>query len=323
MYKGLLIAVIISAFFSQACVVDDAPSNLPENEVSFINGTKLIFVSKEEARILMGTSDEYSQVLTRYDIASRTSTPSNDQEHQYLEFAAAQAQEWNENEIEVLKIKINKIKDRIETLGLKLDFPTEIKLVKSTLKEEGKQISYTRTNYIVLRGDVTEDFVIHELFHILTRYNPETRDELYKTINFYKSNRITYPEAIVNHVVTNPDGPFLEHTIRLTIEGKEKEAVIILYTGKDYDGGSFFDEMQRKLMIVEGPPNDKKPVLVNGQPLLFDLTAATDFKDKTGRNTNYTLHPEEILADHFMILVKPKPASDPAFIDAMKAALTK
>ncbi len=109
----------------------------------------------------------------------------------------------------------------------------------------------------------------------------------------------------------------------MTIDGVEREAVFILHAESDYESGSFFNQMKQKLMLVEGPANDKKPVLIDGQPRLLDFSAASDLKDKIGRNTDYTLHPEEILADHFIILVKPKTAADPAFIEAMKAALTK
>jgi hypothetical protein len=315
--------IICLAIIFSSCSVEDSPENLPKEEVEFVGDTKLIFVSKEEASKLMGTSDEYSKALSKYDIASRTQNPASNQEQQYLAFAAAQAQEWGEDEITVLRVKINQVKEKIESLGLDLPFPKEIKLVKSSLEEEGRVISYTRANYVVFKGDVTEGFIIHELFHILTRFNPEKRDELYKTINFQKSNRINYPDAIKDHIVTNPDAPFLEHTIKLTIDGEQKEAVFILYTGKDYESGSFFDQMQQKLMLVEGPADNKKPVFVDGKPVLLDFSAASDLQDKIGKNTSYTLHPEEILADHFIMLVTPKTAPDPAFIEAMKAVLTK
>lgn len=321
--QKLHLSLVFLVVFLSSCSIEDTPDNPPTDEVPFVNDTKLVFVSKEEGAKLMGTSDEYSQALSKFDVASRTYNPANNQEQQYLAFAAAQAQEWEENEITVMRIKILQVKEKIEKLGLKLNFPSEIKLIKSSLDEEGGVISYTRTNYIVMKGDVTENFIIHELFHILTRHNPEKRDELYETINFTKSNRINYPDAIKDHIVTNPDAPFLEHTIKLTVDGEQKEAVFILYTGKDYESGSFFNQWQQKLMLVEGAGNNKSPILVNNEPVLLDFSAASDLQEKIGKNTSYTLHPEEILADHFIILVKPDPASDPSFIEAMKAVLTK
>lgn len=318
-YLSLIIAVIISS-----CSIDDKPEiEVPKEEVPFIEGTSLVFVSQEAGQKLLGTSDEYSKALSDFDIASRTLNPANTEENQYLAFAAAQVEEWQQNEIDVLKLLINNVKTKIERLGLKLNFPDKIKLIKSTLKEEGSAISYTRVDNIVLKGDVTEDFIIHELFHILTRFNPVKKDELYQTINFEKSNRIEYPSAIKDNIVTNPDAPFLEHTIKLTIDGVQKEAVFILYSEKNYESGSFFNYMKQKLMLVEGGNNNKAPVLNNGMPVLLDFSAASDLKEKIGRNTSYTLHPEEILSDHFVTLVKPKSATDPSFIEAMRVALTK
>ena len=75
--------------------------------------------------------------------------------------------------------------------------------------EEGGAVSYTRENYIVVRGLVNEASLIHELFHILTRFKPEKRNALFKTILiFTESNRIEYPEGIRDFIITNPDAPF-------------------------------------------------------------------------------------------------------------------
>ncbi len=326
MRKSTYLPILLLALVFAACSIDDGSDEIPPvDEVPFVNGTTLVFTSKEASAKLLGTSDEYSKALSKFDIVSRTHNVESNQEQHYLDFAAAQAQEWTETEITVLKLLINEVKGKIEKLGLQLEFPEKIHLVKTTMQEEGGQavVSYTRMHYIVLKGEVTEDFIIHELFHILTRHNPEKRRELYKTINFNPSNKIAYPASIKDQVVTNPDAPFLDHTINLTINGQQKEAVFILYTDREWDGGSFFNYMKQKLMQVEGSANNKTPVIVDGMPVLNDFNEASDLYDKIGNNTDYTLHPEEILADHFVALVLPKSVPDPEFINAMKNVLTK
>src|SRR5690606_13105876 len=112
--RKLQLWLVCLAVISSSCSVDDSPENLPKEEVQFVGDTKLIFVSKEEAAKLMGTSDEYSQALSKFDIASRTRNPANNQEEQYLAFAAAQAREWEDDEITVLRVKINQVKEKIE-----------------------------------------------------------------------------------------------------------------------------------------------------------------------------------------------------------------
>jgi hypothetical protein len=175
----------------------------------------------------------------------------------------------------------------------------------------------------VTRGIVAESFLAHELFHILTRYKPERRKELYETINFHESNRISYPDAIREMVITNPDAPFLEHTITVKIDNVDEEVVFILIAEEEWDGGSFFTYMKQRLMYIEEVSAKKQAKLVENMPVLRNFAAATDLKQKIGSNTTYTLHPEEILAEHFVILVLENEAPEPSYIDAMKQVLTK
>src|SRR5690606_36452297 len=186
-----------------------------DNEAPFVEGTTIVFTPQEEAAKILGTSDEYSRALTPFDIASRTLNASNDKEQDYLDFAAAQAKSWTSDEIRQIKTSILNVKSTIEDMGLKLNFPAKIDLIKSSLQEEGGAISYTRGSHIVMKEGANQEFLIHELFHILTRFNPDKRDPLYETINFKKSNRIGYPASIHHHVVTNTDAPYLDHTISL------------------------------------------------------------------------------------------------------------
>lgn len=331
-----------------ACSVDDGPGTTPVNEdpnnedpnngdpdeelverdpdivVPFIPGTRIVFAPQDEAAERLGTSDSYTKELSKFDLVSRTKNKASDKEEDYLNFASQQALEWTEAEKNTLRERILGLKTRIETMGLKLEFPSEILLVKSTMQEEGGATTYTRENYIVARGNVAENFLAHELFHILTRYKPERRKDLYETINFYESNRITYPDAIRDMVITNPDAPFLEHTINVRIDDEDEEVVFILISEDEWDGGSFFTYMKQRLMYIE-EVSDKKQAKVgeNNLPILRNFAAATNLKQKIGTNTNYTLHPEEILADHFVMLVLESDVPEPSYIDAMKNVLTK
>lgn len=341
MKKSLLFLVMVALF--AACAVDDGPGTTPpvneepngedpngppsnrdpDIEVPFIEGTTIVFAPQEEASERLGTSDSYTKEMSKFDLISRTKNQASNKEEDYLEYASQQAMEWSEEEKTTLRERIMGIKSKIENLGLKLEFPDEILLVKSSMQEEGGAISYTRENYMVVRGVVSENYLVHELFHILTRYKPERRNELFKTINFVESNRIEYPSAIRDMVITNPDAPFLEHTITLEIEGGSEEVVFILISEDEWDGGSFFTYMKQRLMYVEGGNENKKALLVEDYPVLRNFAAATNLKQKIGTNTNYTLHPEEILAEHFVMLVLQEDVPEPSYIDAMKDVLTK
>ena len=302
---------------------DPTPTEEDENEIPFVEGTKIVFTPVEESVNLLGVSDTYTQSMSKYDIASRTGVATNDKEQQYLDFAAAQVLEWSENEILALKSRITAAKEKIEGLGLKVDLPEEIKVIKSTMKEEGNANGYTRSDYIVAAGNLSEGDLLHELFHLFTRKNETQRDQLYTTIQFNKTNRIDFPASIKDRIITNPDAPVIEHTINLTINGQQQEAVLILYSDKDWDGGNFLNNIsaKQKLMLVEGGPNNKTAKLVNGEPVLLELSAATDLYDKIGKNTGRTYHPEEILADHFSLMVRRQGGPNPELLEAMENIL--
>lgn len=328
MEKKSIYLVVLWAVMLVSCSIDndDPTPDLEDNETPFVKGTTIVFTPQAEAAKILGTSDEYSKALSRFDIASRTANASNDTEQDYLDFAAAQAKEWTSEEITQVKTSILNIKETIEHMGLNLAFPAEINLIKSSLQEEGGAKSYTRGSHIVIKDEESakQAYLIHELFHILTRHNADKKDLLYETINFEKSNRIEYPSSIRHHVLTNPDAPFLDHTISLTIDDEQRDAVFVLYTGKDWDGGSFINNINdyKKLMLLEGEQGNKTPVLVNGMPVFKNFSAASDLREKIGNNTpHYNIHPEEILAEHFVMLIMQKNVSDPEFIEAMKNVL--
>lgn len=325
--KKLLIPFFSILFFA-GCNLDDNPTDDtsitdPDNEVPFIEGTKIVFVQKDQASKLLGTSDPYTKELSTFDIVSKTGNAANTEEEDYLNFSSQQALDWTEEEKIALKAQILGVKTKLEDMGLNLNFPEKISLLKSTMLEEGGFTSYTRENYIIIEGVVKESFMIHELFHIISRFNPETRNDLFKTINFVESNRIAYPEAIKDKKITNPDAPYLEHTINVQIDGVQQEAVFVLISEEEWDGGSFKAYMKQKLMVVEGGPTSKAAKLVDNKPVLKEFEEATDLEAKIGTNTSYTLHPEEILAEHFIMLVQKKEVPDPSFIDAMREVLQK
>src|SRR5690606_8111662 len=183
--------LFLSLFFVLAGCKDDDPTPTPpeENEIPFVEGSKIVFGPPEESVNRLATSDSYTQSLSKYDVASRTGVATNDQEQQYLDFAADQVLEWTENELLSLKSRITAAKEKIESLGLKVDLPEEILIIKSNMNEEGKSNGYTRDDYIVASNNLSEGDLLHELFHLFSRKNETKRDQLYETIQFYKSNR--------------------------------------------------------------------------------------------------------------------------------------
>jgi hypothetical protein len=63
-------------------------------------------------------------------------------------------------------------------------------------------------------------------------------------------------------------------------------------------------------------------VLVNGKPLLLAPEEADGFMEQIGRNTGYIIHPDEVLADNFVIMVQGrKQVPSPETLARIRAAL--
>ena len=193
-------------------------------------------------------------------------------------------------------------------------------MVKSTTEEE-TGADYTRLDFIVADKAANLGLFLHELFHVYSRYNPKKRDELYEVINFVPCNRIAFPASLKDRKMTNPDAPFLEHYINVTIEGIKEDVVFATYSKEDYSTGHFDDYYNQGLMMLEGPGKDKVAFLDDGVPVLKGYGEAGDLRDLIGRNTDYDIHPEEICAEHFRLLISGESVPEPDYLDRMKTIL--
>ena len=308
-----------------SCNNDDDPDQATDQSPdTFLDQCTITFADVEQAQTLLQTSDEYTRQLGAFDLQSKTGNSGATTEADYLAYAAQQAQAWSEEEINQLRSAIDSAEKRIQALGLNLDLPSEIVLVRSSMQEEGGAAGYTRQNFIVL-GELSnvpvEYLFLHELFHVYSRFNPEKRDALYATIGFQKTNEISLPPSLEENKISNPDAPVLDHVIALTIDGKPQEAVFFLYADRDYQGGSFFDYLNKRLLLVEKKGDDYQVLLQDGQPILRPYEDASDLRDKIGRNTSYDIDPEEVMADHFTLLILGVNVREPSYLAQVQRIL--
>ena len=289
--------------------------------ISFLEDYTIVFADSLRARDLLQSSDEYTQQLGLFDLQSKTQNAEATTEGDYLAHAARQARNWTADEITALRTIIASAEARIEALDLRLDLPSEIVLVRSTMQEEGGAAGYTRSNFIVLGGRLSEYLFLHELFHVYSRANPTVRDALYATIGFRKTNEIVLPEPLATRKISNPDAPVHDHVVRVTIDGVAQDAIFVLYSERDYVQGTFFDYLNKSLLLVEGEGGNQQAQLENGQPVLRRYDEATDLRQIIGRNTDYDIDPEEVMADHFTLLVLGAPVPEPELLEQARAIL--
>jgi hypothetical protein len=207
-------------------------------------------------------------------------------------------------------------------------------LLKTTGLEEG-MAAYCRGSSIVLpaklvQGDPTEleSTIFHELFHIYRRHYGENRRLLYKIIGFDVCPEIVLPAELRSRKITNPDAPLLDSFIRVRVGGRHVPAAPVLIARTErYDtkqDGEFFASMDFRLLVLEEIHGRLQPSMLQGKPHLLDPAEVPDYLDQVGRNTEYIIHPEEILADNFVLLVNGKsPVPSPGIIQQMRSLLTR
>ena len=291
--------------------------------------TKLVFATKEEAHKILTTKDDYINSQTPYDRRLRLNKDKPVSEKEYLDFISEQVLDWTESEKDKITEIIQNIKPDLEEYDLNL--PSTVFLIKTTGKEEG-EAGYCRGNAIVLPQNILnqkemslETIIIHELFHIFTKNNLDMRAKLYKIINFKKCEKVELPQSLLDIEVTNPDVPSERYYIELQHEGKNINVVPMITVPGFYSGLDLPFLVFLKFQLVEVEEIDgqyKYKRNESGEPVVYNQYQLRDLFNKVGENTNYLIHPEEILADNFAIMVLDKqPVKSKWVIDKMKSLL--
>ena len=277
------------------------------------SNTTVAFASVEEARAVLTNRDDFVQSMSPFDRAARMKTDRDVSEAEYLGFVGGHVLEWTEAEKQKTTSAFEGIQK--ELVALSLPFPRKVLIIKTTGVEEGGA-SYTRADAIVIpKADLaapaasTRIRICHELFHVLTRANPELREKCYAAIGFVKCDEVEFPPNLKSRKITNPDAPRNDHGVRLRVAGQEHWAIPILFSdAAKYDaerGGEFLNYLQFRFLLVEREAGASavKPLYDGQQARLIDMRDVRGFYEQVGRNTGYIIHPEEILADNFALLV--------------------
>lgn len=325
--KNVTKMTLVEILLAGLCTVSDGDANaLPLTE-----RTTLQFAAVEQGQAALRRRDQFIQSLSRFDKQSRLSTAAEVSTDEFLNFASSHVLTWEPGDQDKLRHVIETIRPRMSRFHL--PFPETIQLVKTSGKEEGGA-AYCRGNAIILPSNVLrrseaelERLLTHELFHVLSGFNPMLREKLYAIVGFKPCGTITLPPTLVDRKITNPDAPTIDFAVTLTDGDVSRQAVPILFASvKNYDptkGEGFFRFMQFRLMVVKNSEGRIQPLLRDGKPQLIDARHLPDYLDQIGRNTNYIIHPEEILADNFVHLINGESSlPTPRIVEEMRRLLT-
>ncbi|MCA9155438.1 MAG: hypothetical protein KDA38_11655 [Planctomycetales bacterium] len=300
--------------------------------------TVVRFASVEQGRELLLRHDEFTQSLSRFDLECRLNTNEEVTADDLLKFMASHVIEWTPEDRQRLSPVVTTVGEKLREL--KLPLPPTVWLVKTTGDEEANA-AYCRGPAIVLPKSMVENprglerLFAHELFHVLSNSNPELRNRLYELIGFHACEPIELPASLRDRKLTNPDAPTLDHYMTLRIDDKPVDAIPILFASVErYDPnkpGSLFRFLTFRLLALAREDGTLR-VLENEQgPVLYEPISRKDnetvrldsFFEQVGENTRYIIHPEEILADNFALMVLgTADLKSPDIVDRLRTALS-
>jgi hypothetical protein len=297
-----------------------------------VKGLSFVFATIQQGREILTKRDDFVLVLSPFDRAARMKTDQNVSEQDYLDFVARNVLDWDADEKELVQSALSDLQPRLDALAL--PFPEKILFIKTTGAEEGGA-EYTRGNAIILPQSAVKktsaslrNIIAHELFHVLSRQNPALKEKLYAVIGFQNCGEITFPPALAERKITNPDAPKNDHCIKIKIGDESVWAVPILFSqSARYDvarGGEFFQYLNLQFLVVERKEAGLSATATYdpSHPRLLSADQISGFYEQVGHNTGYIIHPEEILADNFkLFLLQKKDVPSPEILQKLGLAL--
>jgi hypothetical protein len=290
------------------------------------------FATREQGTAAITADDRFTQNLSRFDRQSRMRTDRAVTLDDWKKFVAGEVRDWADDQRQRASDVIASLNKRLAKRSL--PWPDEIFLVLTTGREESGA-AYCRGNHIILPEDALkrdrprlEALLAHELFHVLSNQHPELREELYAIVGFKHCRDIPIHASLRDRRITNPDAPTIDCTMEITDKGRRFQTAPVLYSSAAaFDPkreGGLFAYLVFRLMVVEPDGDHWKPVDTEGRAVVIDPKTSADFQEKIGRNTNYIVHPEEILADNFVHLVmERKDLPTPRIVEELKRVLEK
>lgn len=298
------------------CHTAPAAATEPNPHHVFDDGVGVYFLDKSDGAkaIVEDGPNGFFDRLTLLEMALRLGRDldSNDVEAQrtrFKKFVSRNVREWTQAEKEELLATVKSAhgmcKDSLPEL-----LPDAWRFIKTSGDAEGAP--HTRGSAVVLpvamlAAGVSEHVLIHELFHLYSRVHPAKRLALYKTLGFRALPPVVVPPGLQRKRITNPDGADINFAITVTARGRKVDVVPIVYSRFDQrrsDLKSLFAYVTFGLFEVR-EANGEWSVVVDerGEPLAPLPPTVDGFFQQIGRNTQYIIHPDEILADNVALLV--------------------
>ena len=168
--------------------------------------------------------------------------------------------------------------------------PNIIVFVKMNGMEEPGNAYCRNNNTIILHPSALNRelpsltrLLVHELFHIISRNNNNLKEQLYNPIGFLKNEVANFPPNIAETIITNPDYPINEYVFKAKIKNSFYDVYPILYATE-------YESMNHETI---------KAKFIDTKYLnIYEMEEIENYSQCIGNNTDYTIQPEEIIAEN-------------------------
>lgn len=216
----------------------------------------------------------------------------------------------------------------LKALGISLPIEKETKCIDMIMDAFGGMTAFTSgtriyadMNRLMTREKENPGYATrvmwHEMWHVISRNNPELRKQMYALIGFkVLPYEIEIPAEVKAHILCNPDVERHDSYATFTVQGKPTDCMLLLYTpATEYKEGTslrdYVSGTDGYWLLALDKVTHKPYRGEDGEWVIYNCTEASDFDEvMSGGNTSYCDDPEECMADNFsfaMMSDKSKP----------------
>jgi hypothetical protein len=281
----IVLAVILVCAIADICVTETGARRIPHR-----------FASAEEGKELLLANSEYYSRFSQKDIDYRMKKEGATME-ELLRATTDEIRNFNLFEKYLMDRRIAKMARKLKKNGYVLPKLETITYIKTDMSVKGGQSGYTHGNEIYLNStnilfsfipgasEFFDHLLWHELFHCLTRNNPDFRAEMYSLIHFTVADSdFELPPDVRENYHSNPDVEHHNAYATFLIDGKETDCFLAwIFTGEE--PASF--ESTAVLIPIDSTDTFYLPEQVS------------NFDEVFGNNNDYKIDPEEYMANNF------------------------
>jgi hypothetical protein len=313
--------LLASYFLFLAACATDSRLNINGKKRTHIH---LLSQAQAAKAICLDTTDRFFELIQPLEMSIQLqlsdeeniiflASPRAEQILEYQDFIRKDAQDFSSEEQKLIDPIMQRALQLSYQIFPNLPLPDTIQLLKTKSKYYGESVYFTRENLIVIPApqlyagneEKLLQVLIHEIFHVYSRRNPAARRALFARIGFTPIDSLQLSPFLAARILYNPDAVDCRYAITLHHGDSTILAVPIIYSryAKYNPQATFFDHLHFQLFPIQAIDNQTNSYRIAVENTGIDPQDAPDFFTQIGKNTNYIIHPEEIIADNFKLLI--------------------